>query len=127
MMQSNSPSFMTGKFTGLQKRHLEAAALARAANVVFLNGHRVGNLVADHAAKRGEQVAFAGGLGIVGIIRKHLEKPAAENFVAPGHGGAEISVAGREDRQIGGENQITTGHGLEDPLEIRRLNQCLHA
>ena len=65
------------------------------------------------------QVAHAGRFGIVGIVGEHVEQGPPEDLLPPRHGGAQVGVADRDDREIRSEHEIESGRGLEQRSEVR--------
>jgi hypothetical protein len=88
------------------------------AHVIFLHRHRIGRLALQRAHERGPQIADAGGVRRIGIVGKDVEDIAAENLLAAGHRRLEVGVRHRDDRQIGFQDQVKPGQGLEQGLEI---------
>jgi hypothetical protein len=74
--------------------------------IVFLDRHRVGPPVLQHAHQRGAQVRDAGRAGIRGIIGKDLEKISSQNLFARRHGGVQARFIRGDHREVGRQNQI---------------------
>jgi hypothetical protein len=82
-------------------------------DVVLLDRHRVRDAALPNAVERGGEVADAGGLWVVRVVGEDLEDPAADDLVAPRHGGVQVGVRRGDDPQVGVEHQVKTRRSLE--------------
>jgi hypothetical protein len=118
MIHSTSPfPSKTGLFSALQCFFLEGAV--RPADAVSLDSHGIRSSQPQHSVQRGAQVVEPGGTRTVGVFGDHLEKPAADDVRPHGEGGAQISIAGFGDGQIGGQHQVSPGNGLKHGPKVR--------
>jgi hypothetical protein len=105
---------------------LEPAALGfGTADVVLLHRHRVGHPAVPHPVQGGAQVPNAGGLRVVGVVGEDLEQPAAQDVLAPGHGGVQVGVAHRHDHQPRVQDQIASRRRLEQGPEVQGMGLIL--
>ena len=74
--------------------------------------------VSPHAVEGyARKLEIAGGVQVVGVVGKDLEDAAAEEVLAPGHGGLKKGVAYRDDLEVGCEDQEEAGQRLEESLQ----------
>ena len=110
----------TGLFIGLQNRSSNPPPSdCRPADVVLLHRHRVGGLAGQHPAQRRVQVPHAVGGGIVGVVGKHLEQVAPDDGLAPGQRRLQVGVADRQDGEVGRQDEVQPGKGLEQHPEVQ--------
>jgi hypothetical protein len=86
---------------------------------ISLDSHGIRSSQPQHTVQRGAQVVEPGGTRTVGVFGDHLEKPAADDVRPLGEGGAQISIAGFGDGQIGGQHQVGPGNGLKHGPKVR--------
>lgn len=87
-------------------------------NVVLLHRHRVRDAAVEHALERGAQVPGPGRLRVPRVVREHLEQPSPEDRRPLRHGRAQVGVADRDDREVGGQHEIEARDRLEQESEI---------
>ena len=68
-------------------------------------------------SREARKLRDTGGAKVVGVVGKDLEDAAAEEVLAPGHGGLQVGVAHRDDLQVGCEDQEEAGQRLEEALQ----------
>ena len=95
-----------------------AALRLRPADVIFLNGHRVGLAGSQNGFQGFAEQAGPRGLRIAGIVREHVKHVPADDLVSRGHGRAEMCVAGRDDFKGGGQDQLEALSGFKQQAEI---------
>jgi hypothetical protein len=69
-------------------------------------------------AERGTEVANARRLRIVGVVGEHVEELAADDVLTLRHRRVEVGVAGRNDRQVRGEDEVESWRRLEKRPEV---------
>ena len=80
----------------------------------------------QHALQGSAQIADAGGRRIIRIVGEDFKEVATDDRITRGHGGAKVSVAGRNNREVRGKDEIEPGRTLEQRLKIggsRRIRQ----